>query len=226
MSDEAPTVRSDDGALARIAAFCQLGRVRTGADAMTVAINTAASGLEVQLATDELSERVAELEQALGQGPGSDAVRTGMPTAADDLDSAVSSHRWPLFAPDAVQAGVRSIHAYPIILSRIAIGAVGLYSRHQKRLSTEQHRNALAATELIGLALVDAASSSDIGTSLRMTVHQAAGMIMVQTGMTISDALVRLRATAFAEDIKLTDLAADVVAGRRRFGKVGSDGND
>jgi AmiR/NasT family two-component response regulator len=50
-----------------------------------------------------------------------------------------------------------------------------------------------------------------------MTVHQAAGMVMVQTGSSIQDALVLLKATAFSEDRVVNDLAAEVVAGRRRF---------
>jgi len=223
MSDEAPALVSDDGGLDRMADFCQLALARTGVDAMTVTVASTSAGLELLLATDALAQRVAQLEQALTQGPGVDAVRSGLPAAADDLSSAVAAHRWPLFVPEAVQAGVRSVHAYPIAVSRVAIGAVELYSRRRTRLSSDQHRQALAVTELIGLALIDPLSSGTIGAGLRMSVHQAAGMVMIQTGMTIKDALVLLQSTAFTEDALLTDLAADVIAGRRRFGKVGSD---
>jgi hypothetical protein len=204
-----------------LATFCELGVLRTGADAMTVAIATA-TGLETQLATDRHSERVAELEQTLGQGPGVDAVTSALPTTADDLSSAVSAHRWPLFAVEAAGAGVRTIQAYPIIVSRVPLGVVAFHSRRRTRFSSDQHRRALAVTELIGLALVDPATTPVVGTGLRMRVHQAAGMVMVQAGTTIRDALVLLRSTAFTEDTALTDLAAEVVAGRRRFGKVGS----
>jgi len=50
-----------------------------------------------------------------------------------------------------------------------------------------------------------------------MVVHQAAGMIMAQSGTNIKVALARLRATAFSEGISINDLAADVVARGRRF---------
>ena len=53
----------------------------------------------------------------------------------------------------------------------------------------------------------------------RMVVHQATGMVMVQADTSIASALARLRATAFSEAILINDLAADVVAGRRRFSK-------
>jgi AmiR/NasT family two-component response regulator len=52
-----------------------------------------------------------------------------------------------------------------------------------------------------------------------MVVHQAAGMVMVQTGTSITGALARLRAVAFSEGISINDLAVDVVTGRRRFSK-------
>jgi hypothetical protein len=44
-------------------------------------------------------------------------------------------------------------------------------------------------------------------------------MVMAQTHTNIAGALARLRATAFSEGIDINDLAADVVAGRRRFSK-------
>jgi AmiR/NasT family two-component response regulator len=50
-----------------------------------------------------------------------------------------------------------------------------------------------------------------------MTVHRAAGMVMVQIDATIEEALLRLRATAYLEGKKINQVANDVVAGRRRF---------
>jgi hypothetical protein len=51
----------------------------------------------------------------------------------------------------------------------------------------------------------------------RAEVHQAAGMISVQLGMGVEEALTRLRAHAYAEDRRLADVARDVVARRLRF---------
>ena len=48
-------------------------------------------------------------------------------------------------------------------------------------------------------------------------VHQATGMIIVQLGVTAAVALIRLRAYAYAQDRRLRDVAADVVARRLRF---------
>lgn len=211
---------TDADGLRRLADFCRMGVLRTGVDAMTVTYANAFANLELLLATDELSERVAELEFALGQGPGVDAVAAGMPSAADDLQSGVSLRRWPLFAVEARHVGVRAVQAYPIMFDERPFGAVALYSKEPTRLTSEQHRHAIDITELIGLALVDPGSGESIGSGLRMSVHQAAGMVMQQSGRSIQEALVLLRSTAFSEDRQVTDVAADVIAGQRRFDEM------
>lgn len=200
--------------------FCLVALARIGVDAAAVTYRSSDTGIELLHATDDVADRLAQLELTLGEGPTFDAVAASLSTAVDDLRSPIATHRWPLFATEAVVAGVRAMFAYPIVLGGVTFGAVGLYSRQPIRLSSEQHRVAEDLTELIGLGLVDQSSGRKIGASFRMKVHQAAGMVMVQAGTSIHDALVMLRATAFAENTRVTELAADVIAGRRRFEKT------
>jgi hypothetical protein len=223
MSDDLVGTENHEAGLARIADFCRVALDRTGVDAMAVTYANSFSGLELLLATDDLAERVAQLEFALGQGPTLDAGRSGEFTSADDLDGLVSARRWPLFSAEAVMAGVRAVQAYPLNVPGGSLGTACLYSQGPARLSSAQHLQAQGVAELISLALVDPDSGESIGSGLRMTVHQAAGMVMLQAGVSIQDALVLLRSTAFTEDVRVTDLAADVIAGRRRFDEVGSD---
>ena len=56
-----------------------------------------------------------------------------------------------------------------------------------------------------------------VGTNFRFVVHQAAGMASVQLGVSVADALVRLRAHAFAVNGGILELAEDVVERRFRF---------
>jgi hypothetical protein len=48
-------------------------------------------------------------------------------------------------------------------------------------------------------------------------LHNSAGMVSVQLGVSITEALIRLRAYAFSNDRLLRDVAADVVARKLRF---------
>jgi len=219
MSEDSGSLPDSDG-LRRLADFCRLGVARTGVDAMTVTYANAFADLELLLATNAVSERVAVLEFTLGQGPGVDSISSGLHVAADDLDNPVAQHRWPQFAVESVAAGIRAVQAYPIVIDGRAFGVVALYSKDPVRLTSEQHRRATDITELIGLALVDPSSGGSIGSGLRMTVHQAAGMVMQQSGRSIQEALVLLRSAAFSEDRQVTDIAADVIAGLRRFDDI------
>src|SRR5271163_2070400 len=51
--------------------------------------------------TDEISERLAELQLTLGEGPSLDASASGGPALASDLADGASGRRWPVFAPTA-----------------------------------------------------------------------------------------------------------------------------
>ena len=55
--------------------------------------------------------------------------------------------------------------------------------------------------------------------ALSLVVHQAAGMVMVQLDSSVEEALVRLRAAAYADGRPVADLATDVVQGDLRFRK-------
>jgi hypothetical protein len=223
MSDDPPSVRLQLQGLDRIAEFCRVGLHRIGTDAIAVAVTESIGGLELVHSTGNLAERIGQLEIALGEGPTLDSVATGLPTTADDLAGVVSAHRWPLFATDAVSAGARSVDAFPIAFPRRPIGALALYSARPGRLTSDESRQAAALADLIGIVLVDPSTTANIGSALRMSVHQAAGMVMAQAHTSIHDALVLLRSAAFTEDTPITEVAADVIAGRRRFGRFEDD---
>ena len=48
----------------------------------------------------------------------------------------------------------------------------------------------------------------------RAEVYQAQGMVMVDLGVTLAEAMARLRGHAYAENRYLSDVARDVVAGK------------
>jgi AmiR/NasT family two-component response regulator len=75
--------------------------------------------------------------------------------------------------------------------------------------------DAIAAALLHADGTLDAGLDRDWLSS--MAVHRAAGMVMEQLGTTIEEALIRLRATAYAEGVPIQQLANDVITGRRRF---------
>ena len=61
------------------------------------------------------------------------------------------------------------------------------------------------------------AEELEIGAGFHYAVHNAAGMVSVQEGISVTEALIRLRAYAFSNDRLLADVAEDVVARRLRL---------
>jgi hypothetical protein len=51
----------------------------------------------------------------------------------------------------------------------------------------------------------------------RAEVYQAAGMVTVHLGVGIEEAMIRMRAYAFAHDRSVSDVAADIVGRKLRF---------
>ena len=62
------------------------------------------------------------------------------------------------------------------------------------------------------------AGELEIGAGFHFAVPNAAGMVSVQEGISVTEALIRLRAYAFSNDRLLADVAEDVLARRLRLG--------
>ncbi|HEY4466090.1 MAG TPA: GAF and ANTAR domain-containing protein [Streptosporangiaceae bacterium] len=185
---------------------------------------------EPVFATDARSDELAELQATLGEGPSIEAARGDGPVLGGDLAATDARARWPEFAPLALARGVAAIFAIPVGSGAARVGVLSLYRDQPDALSRE-HLDAVLryADAAMTLALDDrgglAPGAADlIGPSFsarRAEVHQATGMISVQLGISLTDALVTLRARAYAEGRPLSYLAADVVSRRTSFGRDG-----
>jgi GAF domain-containing protein len=169
--------------------------------------------------SNEVSALIEELQYTLGEGPCVDAYRSDRPVIEPDL-AAPSTPRWLAFTPPAVEAGARAIFGFPLQVGGIRIGALNLYRDRPGPLSDEQYDDALVlagvAAQTVLAMQVQAppgmlAAQLDEGADFRLVVHQAAGMVSVQLGVSVGEALVRLRAYAFANDRLLTEVAEAVV---------------
>jgi ANTAR domain len=90
-------------------------------------------------------------------------------------------------------------------------------------------REALSFVDAATLALLHAQAGSPVRGTVpvldeRAEVHQATGMVSVQAEVGLAEALVLLRARAFAEGRPLGDVARDVLAGAVDFGEGDDSG--
>ena len=116
--------------------------------------------------------------------------------------------------------------SFPMSLGAVTVGVVSLYALTLQTpwtdmlLRTAVGLVATAARPAVELAVQAAGAERGPGrqqTELRREVHQAAGMVMVQLGSTIDDAMSRLRARAFADGQPIDVIARAVVAGDLDF---------
>jgi hypothetical protein len=184
--------------------------------------------------TDRVALALEHVQLDLAEGPSVDAAAGSSPVLLDDVrhSSAPVATRWPFFLPRADALGVRGVFAFPLRAGSMSMGSLELYRASAGPLAARHLTAALRTADDIGSVVLDhhlyglaetspsppQLGDKSPGRSLA-TVHQAAGMVMVQLDVSIDDAMARLRAEAFAEGTSLIQLSADVVRGRRRFTK-------
>jgi hypothetical protein len=190
-----------------------------------VGVMVMADGIPAPLcASDPSAAGLEEWQRALGEGPNVDAYALDRPVSEPDL--AGRPTRWVAFAPAALAAGTRAVFPFPVRVGGVRLGALTLYQTAPGRLRDDQHADAIRVAGVIANAILEMqmpARPQGLGPELEVLadagaeVHQASGMLSVQLGVSVGEALVRLRAHAFAADRPLSEVAAAVVAHRLRL---------
>ncbi|EDY58981.1 conserved hypothetical protein [Streptomyces sviceus ATCC 29083] len=192
--------------------------------------------------TDSVSQQLEELQLTLGEGPCVDAFVLGSSVLCTDLLAGELQRHWTVFADAALEAGARAVFAFPLQLGAISPGVLDLYSSTSVELDADEVADAMAfadtatlllldagisvtgvpsdtgapGTDAAGTDLPDAAPLDDLG-GYRAEIDQATGILMVQLGVGVEEAFIRLRAHAYARGTPISVVAADVVAHRLRF---------
>jgi hypothetical protein len=173
------------------------------------------------------SRRLEELQFSLGEGPGIDAFASRRPVLVADL-LAHGSSRWPGFAPAAHDQAVRAVFAFPLQVGAARAGAMDVYRDQPGPLSARALTQAFTFAEVAMDALVDGQNNAQNGTTAmdlddvlanRLEVYQAQGMVMVDLGVGIDDAMARIRGHSYVTSRYISDVAKDIVSGKIKLDK-------
>ena len=176
--------------------------------------------------TGEVSQLIEELQYTLGEGPCVDAYHQDKVVAEPDLADPVTL-RWPAFTGPALRAGVRAIFGFPLRAGAVRLGTLDLYRDSPGPLTGDQHADALVMADVLARWVLEAqagapvdmvAEELEVSADFHFAVHNAAGIVSVQEGISVTEALIRLRASAFSSDRLLADVAQDVISRRLRLG--------
>jgi len=165
-----------------------------------------------------------ELQFTFGEGPCLDSVSTRAPVLVADL-AKPSNGRWPAYGPAMLDYRVRGIFAIPVVLAGEYVGALDLFRIEPGELHRDELAGAVVAAELASAPLLDVMDSdlhaavndpksnawADFNVLSRTEVSQATGMLIAQLEIEPAEALVRLRAHAYATERSVTDVAREIL---------------
>ncbi|HET9772360.1 MAG TPA: GAF and ANTAR domain-containing protein [Acidimicrobiia bacterium] len=207
---------------ARLCEVCADVALMTGAGIMLMTGDVQQGSV---CSSNPVSSLIEELQFTLGEGPCVDAHQENRPVSEPHLAESGAT-RWLAFTPPAVAAGARAVFGFPLQVGGARLGALNFYRDEPGPMTDEQHADSLVLADVAAQALLTMqahASPGALGAELeeganfRFVVHQASGMVAVQLGVSVGEALVRLRAYAFGNDRLLAEVAEAVVARKLRF---------
>lgn len=174
--------------------------------------------LQVEASSSE-AVRVLELfELQANEGPCLDCIKSGEPVINENL--AVVNGRWPNFAPVALAAGYKSVHALPLRLGSSIIGALNIFSDKIKTLSESDAVVAQALADMATIVILShrrIIASAMVNEQLtfalnsRIVIEQAKGVLSATTGQSMEQAFTLMRNYARSNNVLLHDVAQGVV---------------
>jgi GAF domain-containing protein len=160
------------------------------------------------------------LQYALDDGPCLDSARHRRENRVDDL--VASDGRWPLFAKECREDGMRSLLALPLVSGAECVGALNLYgwAPHAFEgfdVSLVRVAASRCADAVVAVSALDGvqrlAGQLEQAMASRAVIEQAKGVIMALRGLPENAAFEVLRTTSQARNIKVRELAHQIVTG-------------
>jgi transcriptional regulator with GAF, ATPase, and Fis domain len=185
-----------------------------GCDHAAISLVTRRGAIVTVASTDDVPPRVDQIQYALGEGPCLDAVTEHTINHSSDLRS---DERWPRFGPRAVQeAQILSMLSFQLSVSADTIGGLNLYSRRLDAF--DDHARAVGAILAAHAAIAMSAAQQKLhleevqgAVQSNRRIGMALGILMGRGALTEDEAFARLRRASMALNVKIRDLAEDVV---------------
>jgi hypothetical protein len=175
--------------------------------------------LHLMAASSEATRDIELYQVQRAEGPCLDCYRTGAPVNVGDL--ADEAARWPQFAAAALAHGFVSVHAVPMRLNDMVLGALNLFGNHIGSLDNDDLVLAQSLADVASVALIQDKAGTDkdlvvsqLTTALtsRVLLEQAKGVLAQAAGSDMEQAYRTLRQYTRDHNQKLAEVAAAVVA--------------
>lgn len=214
---------TQDGVADRLRGICELCVSQltvSGARVRVLGGVAANGGGALVYATDSLSLRLEDLAATSGVGPCFDAATFRHPLLVPDL--AAEQSRWPGFASEALIIGVAALFTFPLQIGGARLGVLEVHRVTVGPLTTDQLADALLLSDEATETILDDLDGLrpmvlPMVVDIQAEVHQATGFVAVDLGVSLNEALLRIRGYAFANRLTLTDVARQIIERRLRL---------
>jgi GAF domain-containing protein len=176
--------------------------------------------LRVMASSSEAMRFLELFELQAQEGPCLDCYRSGQQVVNQDL--ATVNGRWPRFAPEALAAGFRSVHALPMRLRGSVIGALNLFHAEAGEMTSADVDAAQALADVATIAILQHRATLEAqvvnqqlqhALNSRIVLEQAKGMVAERAGLDMEQAFTALRTYARNHNLRLVDVAEAVIGG-------------
>ncbi len=169
--------------------------------------------------SDAVAGQIDRLELALGSGPCLDAIEERTAQIETHL---TPNSKWPALTSRVLaHTPVRGALSVQLPVDRARIGALNLFSDtpgafDEQSIARARVLGAFATVSTTAVAQGEDAASLRRGLASSREIGKAIGMLMVLNDVSDEDAFGLLRRTSQTTNVKLADIAADVVRTRAR----------
>jgi hypothetical protein len=210
--------------------LCRAAAERLSLSGVSLAVMNESGSSDLVAASHPWALDLAQVQLLVGEGPCLDAFEHGRLVQQPDL-ARTGPGRWPAYAHEALASGVGAVFSFPLRIGAIRLGVLELFRDRTGPLLSEDLAEALhfadaAVLVLLYLQRASEYTSGDLEAfdssiadafQLNSEVHQATGMVSVQGAVSLAEALLLLRARAFAEGQTIGDVSRAVVTRTLRF---------
>ena len=177
------------------------------ADSAGVSALTDRGRLERRASTDELSERVADLQNEAGEGPCLQSLRDRRPVLVADM---ATDARWPRFTARVSGERVGSMLSAPLFVGDVGLGSLSLYADTPNAFGDRAQELLTILASHASVALAGAQTEEGLRMALdnRDLIGQAKGILMERHKVTGQEAFMMLVTVSQTRNVKLRDVAA------------------
>ncbi|MDO3403603.1 GAF and ANTAR domain-containing protein [Mycolicibacterium neoaurum] len=160
--------------------------------------------------TSDLPNKLDELQVTFGEGPCMQAALDDVVVRTDDFRD---EPRWPKYSPAALQYGVRSGLSFKLYTANRTAGALNLFSFHPNVWTARAETTGMVLAAHAAAAILSSRQSEELESAVasRDRIGQAKGIIMERFKVDDVQAFSLLRKLSQDSNIKLADVAEQVI---------------